>query len=163
MITNQRNLLTTETRTHEGRTFRVDVVFDESTSAPWDEYDTLGTVSDWTRDRKPAGSKVLNEDRGSFRYYDWAGAVAKARKEGMTGADAAEAVEREFTRLRRWCENDWCWVGVVVTPLTPDGDALDSMSDSLWGIESDADDHIDEVTRDLMYSLTKTLNEKEAA
>lgn len=149
-------ILNRKTVTRAGRTFRVDVVADECSRAPWLEMDTLGEVTEWTTFRKAAGQRVLNEDRGARRFYDFAGAVAKARREGLSGKDAAAAAEREFDWLRRWCNDQWHWVGVVVTPLTPDGDPLESQSDSLWGIESDAPAYLEEVTDDLINGLMPT-------
>jgi hypothetical protein len=46
----------------------------------------------------------------------------------------AYAVERDFERMRAWCNGDWQWIGVIVTVLDAEGEEVDNRS--LWGIES---------------------------
>jgi hypothetical protein len=143
-----------------GRRFRAEVVADECSRAPWDEMDTLGEVSDWRYGQNKApGEIIIARDRGSQRVYDWAGAVRKARAEGMTGDWAVRAVRAEFDYFRRWCNDDWRFVGVAVFPLTDRGDELRSYEESLWGIESDADEYIRSTARDLALSIVAQLNE----
>lgn len=155
----------THTIEHNGRTYQVAIVHDDCQRTPWEEEDGHGPVSEWRRrnyagyyDKAP-GEMLLCEDRGSARFYDFAEACRIARAEGWdakpygTGTkrqQAARAALADFDRLRRWCEGDWCYVGVIVSPLcdccgTPDGDR----AESLWGIESDAGDYLDEVAREL--------------
>ena len=64
---------------------------------------------------------------------------------------AAAAALADFDRLRRWCDNQWHYVGVIVESLDADEDVIDSAS--IWGIESDADDYLDEVAQDLAAEL----------
>lgn len=61
---------------------------------------------------------------------------------------AAAAAMADFERLRAWCADEWYWVGVTVELLDDFGDAMGE-TESLWGIESDADEHIGEVAREL--------------
>ena len=64
-----------------GRTFKVTIDRDDM-GPPWEEHDGHGPVSDWTtRDKRP-GEMVLHQDGRSRRYYDFAGAVVLARKDG---------------------------------------------------------------------------------
>jgi hypothetical protein len=68
-----------------------------------------------------------------------------------------EAVRRDFEQLRRWCDDQWHWVGLVVELLDADGDAVDGVSDSLWGMESDADDCLRETAREMAGGLAQGL------
>lgn len=127
-----------------GLTARVTVEYDHDAGTPWDNEDGHGPVSDWTRREKRAGERVLCDDRGARRYYDFAGAVAAARADGWDappyggtpGQRAARAAEADFARLRAWCRDDWQYVGLVVTVYVED---VELASASLWGIEPDSD------------------------
>lgn len=149
-----------DTFTHEGLEFTFDTSRDDCHGAPWDEEDGHGEVSDWTRRDKSPGEMILCEDRGAKRFYDFAGAVKTARKEGWDaapyggtqGEKAARAAMADFDRLRRWCSDDWQYVGVIVTCLDLPGNP----EASLWGIESDAGEYLAEVARDLADELIET-------
>lgn len=126
----------------DGRTARIEVIPDEHMGEPWKEHDGHGIVSEWTTRAKLPGELILASDRNSRRYYDFAESVKIARRDGW-GADgktpgerAAKATAEDYRRLRDWCEDRWCWVGVAVTVTKANGE-FDS--DSLWGIESDGD------------------------
>lgn len=127
-----------------GHTAMVRIIPDETMGAPWDENDGHGIVSEWTSRPKAPGELVLARDRDSFRYYDFASTVRIARKDGWGAPDsgrtvgerAALAAMQDFRRLRDWCNDEWCWIGVHVKVLSPDGT---EQEDSLWGIESDGD------------------------
>lgn len=134
----------------------VDLPYDEDHGPPWKESDCHGPVSDWTtRDKRP-GEWVLCTDRRSKRYYDHAEAVRIARRDGwgvaaderikleaklgrpMTkGELAAAAVMRDFDYLQGWCNDEWHWVGVVVTIFNAEDEEV--FEDSLWGIEDNTD------------------------
>jgi hypothetical protein len=64
-------------------------------------------------------------------------------------AYAAAAALADFDRLRRWCADDWCYVGVIVTLVDDDEDEMPEFSASVWGIESDASDYLEETAREL--------------
>ena len=68
-------------------------------------------------------------------------------------AYAAAAAMSDFKRLDAWCRDVWCYVGVVVTLCDENGDPVDGMDASLWGIESDAGDYLDEVARELAEEI----------
>ncbi len=137
----------------DGRLAKIDVASDDSMGLPWEEHDGHGIVSDWTRRAKAPGERILASDHGSFRYYDFAESVKLARRDGWSAGSslsiparqrAALAVEKDFQRLKEWCDGIWEWVGVTVT--------IGDKSDSLWGIESDGD-YWREVAADLINGL----------
>jgi hypothetical protein len=128
----------------DGFTVTARIERDDHSGPPWQEHDGHGPVSDWTSRAKRAGERVLIQDRGSYRYYDFAEAVRIARSggwdaepfgTGTAGERAARAAERDFRVLQAWCDDTWFWCGIVVTvsrenvQLTPDYGA------ALWGIE----------------------------
>jgi len=146
-----------------GKRYRVNTESDHL-GEPWKEHDGHGPVSEWTRRAKRPGERVLCEDRGSKRYYDAEEATKIAKRDGWDGPPyggtarqkAHRAVQADYDRLRRWCNGDWCWVGVVVTEIcTCDkGHEHDGESASLWGIESDAGgDYLEQVANELIDEL----------
>lgn len=130
---------------------------DFDATPPWVREDGHGEVSEWTYRDKKAGELTLTSERGSHRYYDFKSAVKLARRcgwgianppEGATKRQiAALAAREDFERLRRWCNDDWSYVGVVVT-VSAKGVELGFAS--LWGIESDAGDYLVEVANELL-------------
>ncbi len=151
--------------------FRLSLVADNSAGAPWKECDTMGSVSDWETRGKAPGELLLCEDRGSKRFYDFAGAMKANRQYYANGADCEKAVRADFEYLRRWCNDDWQYVGVVVELLDDEGDPIDGADASLWCVESDAEDYIrkelfGELVSDIeanLPGLRDTLRKKHAA
>ena len=142
--------------------YRVEIVADNDHGSPWEENDGHGPVSEWTQRGKEPGEYVLCEDRGSFRYYDFAEACRIARRDGWGSEPynvpgeskrerAARAALADFDHLRRWCAGDWHYVGVVVRPNG--ACRVCGPSASLWGIESESFDYMDDVARDLIEEL----------
>ena len=125
---------------------RVRIEPDDCMLEPWKEQDGHGPVSEWRRkDSKAPGERILCEDRGQALFYDFAAAVALARKDGWdtppyktgtAGECAARAAEADFDRLRRYCAGDWYYVSVGVE-LSLAGDVL--AMDWIGGVESDGD------------------------
>lgn len=149
-----------------GRTFKVSIEADEAHEAPWNDGDGRGIVSGWTTRAKEPGERVLQEDRRSRRYFDWAGTMRKAKAEGWnvepynegTKAQKAErAVQREFDRFRQWCSDQWSYVRVVVTLLegNEDDGYTEGESHSLRGLESDDTQGIAETARELAEELAR--------
>jgi hypothetical protein len=60
----------------------------------------------------------------------------------------AAAIEKDFERMRGWCNDGWCYIGVVVTVDNGEGKQA-----SLWGIESDCPNYIEEVKKELAEEL----------
>ena len=165
--------LDTRTIEQNGRKYLIEIEVDTDQEPPWQNEDGHGVVSEWTSRAKRPGERVLNKDRSSARYYDVQASMEIARRDGwgtpkfivdvyecingkpMTKRQqAAAAVEADYQRLRAWCDDEWHYIGVIVTPLTDEGDELRSQSQSLWGIESDCgQQYIDEVVADLISQI----------
>jgi hypothetical protein len=146
--------------TVDGRRFRLEIRRDDDMGEPWKEHDGHGVVSEWTGRKKKPGERVLHEDRRSYRYYDVQASIERAFKDwvgtelvidGKTrGQRAAAAVEADFERLRRWCNDDWYWVYLKVTLL--DGRNKGEF-ETLGGVESDAEAYISESAHELAGEL----------
>jgi len=154
----------TETLTVGGTNYRVNYSYD-SDSSPLDD-DGHGIVSEWeNRDKKP-GELILNSDRSSKRFYDFAGSMAKARAEGwgisgdVTGLSKGEILQRavmaDYEYLRGWCNDDWHYVLLQVYPLTVDGDELKSKSEYLGGIDSTDDEYLKSMALELISEIEVT-------
>lgn len=138
---------------HNGREFTARVCVDEDMGAPWAEHDFHGVISEYTSRAKRPGERVLCEDRGYKRFYDVQESMRKAMRDGwgrhidgQTKRQAtAAAVDADFERMRGWCNDEWCWVGVSVTATGEE----DNYSNALWGIESDSPEYHKEVAREL--------------
>lgn len=138
----------------EGVQFRADLVADECASAPWENSDCYGEVSDWLHRDKSCSERILVSNRGCKRFYDHAASVLKFRGQGCyTAEEAHEIALADFKRLRDWCNDRWFYVGVVVTLLDDFGDEISDCSDSLWGIESDCSEYHREVASELAGGL----------
>jgi len=152
-----------DTFEHGGINFRVTIEHDPDAGNPWDNDCGVGIVSEWARREKRPGEAILCSDRGSKRFYDIQASMKKARADGWNaepytgtvGECAARAVARDFERLRAWFNDQWRYVYVMVETLDDEGDAIDSAS--LCGIESDADDYIEETANELAAELLANL------
>jgi hypothetical protein len=141
---------------HKGRRFRVHIERDEHHEPPWESNDGHGPVRASSAANKRPGERVLYKDRHTHWYYDWQAATKLARKDGWNVApfDVPNRIERavqaDFDYLRRWCNNDWWYVGVCVELLNSEGMPItDKYEAALWGIESDIDDYIEQVALEL--------------
>jgi hypothetical protein len=162
-----------DTFEHAGAEFRVTHEHDGQNGAPW-EGEGHGAVSEWIRGyvETPRDCWVLVSERGAKRFYNWRETLelAKAESWGMEPAGVAQlaqrlgrtptprdirkaAVRADFEFLQGYCEGAWHYVGVIVELLDKDGEATGE-ANSLWGIESNADDYLDEVARDLAREIT---------
>lgn len=125
---------------------RVKCSRDDMMGEPWKEHDGHGPVSDWrAKDSKRAGERILCEDRGMARFYDFAAAVKLAKadgwdalpyKTGTAGERAVRAVEKDMQYLADWCADRWCWV-YVVAEVSRNGAVIGQ--ESCGGIESEGD------------------------
>lgn len=153
--------------THRGVNFKVEHAHDDSHEAPWISDDGRGVVLDYLTDEQAENDGAMElyrelDSQGRY-HFDQRATLDKARAEGWglapqdlqrlgirLGHDptpeeiTAEAVEAEYRYLRGWAQDDWSYIGVVVT--IPDFGGLRA---SLWGIESNAGVYLDEVAREL--------------
>ena len=168
-MTIKRTIYDGDTIEVDGRSFTVTFPTDDFGRKPWEDGDGVGIVSDWirsTRRGKAPGERILHTDDHYRRYYDFGATLQKAKRDGwgLTEADttkltaklgrapskaeiAVEAVEHDFERMRQWCNDQWRYVGVVVT------DDETGAQDSLWGVESDCDEYLAETARELAQGL----------
>jgi hypothetical protein len=119
---------------------------DSDCGTPWENSDGHGAVTDWERRDKAPGELILAGSRGdSCRFYDFAGAVALAKRDawGVAGGRqpretaaqyAARAAMADYESLKEWCDDEWHYIGIVLS-ASRNGIALDDCAASLWGIE----------------------------
>ena len=150
-----------DTFDHKGYRFRYRCEIDEDMQEPWKEHDGHGIISEWTTRGKAPGERILATDRSSHRYYDVAGTLQLARKDGWgitrpgTKGDqrtdyeplpgeskrayTARAVEHDFERMRDWCDDKWHWCYISVTLLDKQGEET-TEREGLGGIDGDDQD-----------------------
>lgn len=142
-----------------GLTATVRIERDEDMGPPWEENDCYGKVSKWERRDKRAGERILCESHGAKRFYDYAGAIQTAKKEGWDappfktgtkGEQAVRAVERDFEHLQDWCEDRWHYAYVIVT--LRDAKGKEAGVDSLGGVE-DSDGYDREQAAEMLNQL----------
>lgn len=132
-------------------TFSVTFEDDTDTGAPWELCDGLGVVTDWEYRNKRPGELILNESHGSKRFFDFAETCRIALRDGWDAhpynegnetkrQQAAKAARANYEYLRAWCNDEWRYVGVIVTLLDDNGEPTE-VSDSLWGVETWGDYH----------------------
>lgn len=153
-----------ETLTVGGTDYRVNYSYDEDMS-PFDD-DGRGIVTEWENRDKHPGELILISDGRSKRFYDFAGSMVKARRDGwgvsgnVTGLSKGEILQRavmaDYGYLRAWCRDDWHYVVLQVYPLTVDGDELISKSVYLGGIESSDDAHLKASALELISEIEAT-------
>ena len=109
------------------------------TLVPLGEHDGHGPVSEWTsRDKRP-GERLLCSDRSSKRFYNFAEATRIAKRDGWglhpdaiaklaagmgrqpTRKNRGGCRENDFEHLRAWANDEWHWIGVIVTLADADG------------------------------------------
>ena len=158
----------TETITHAGLQFHVELPADNDHGAPWVEEDGHGPVREGSRGyhgpvKRPGEWVLSGGGRNERTYlYDMRAAVALARADGWgsrtapegatAGQIAAAAAREDFENLRRFCAGQWEYIGVVVTEIRPDG--TEGENASLWGIE-DEGDYWREVARELAEEIAR--------
>lgn len=131
--------------------WKINVEFqrDEDTGAPWKECDGHGKVYETRYREDHMDDWELNSERGWYRYYDWKDTLPIAIRErwdaapyhtGTKHEQAMRAMKADCEYLRRWCQDDWWYVGMIVTLL--DENDKDIAEDSCWGYESDCIDYL---------------------
>lgn len=158
----------TERLTQHGVEYVIEWIYDTGCDAPWERSDCHGVVSDWeNRTTKRPGELILSTHRGYCRFYDVQASMRLAREVwGFdTGEQAAAAVRLDYDYLRRWCDNQWHYCGILVTRVCDCCGGKSKFSDSLWGIEDDginsAGYHAS-VIQDLIGNIEYQMNNKKA-
>ncbi len=182
-----------------GHRFRINYPQDTDHEAPWEDGDGRGIVSDITsRDKRPGERVLFKDHHHNKRYFDWAGTIAKAKEEGWglgekklaaleaklgkpptRGQIIETAVQSEFDHFRTWLNDDWYYVGIVVTLLSQDGEGRYSDTEeytpndyghAVWGFESndpdlymETDSMIDAYVEELAKAKIKEDAERERA
>lgn len=160
-----------DTFEHEGFWFKVKFEADNDSGPPWSESDGHGPVREISRcmhdkPSKRPGERFLNNDPGDDRItlwaYDWKEACRLAKKDGWNTEpfDAPNRIERavqaDFDLLAGWVNDEWQYVGVIVTLMEHDdyeelveyeGEEFSSRH-SLWGVES-CGDYASEVAKEI--------------
>jgi len=154
----------------QGYSVRICVEADQYADPPWDMSDGHGPVSDWRpKESKRPGERVLCEDHGHARFYDFAAAVKIARRDGWgtrgdggltKGAKAAYAVERDFEFLRGWCRDDWRYI-VVGVEVSRNGAVLET--DYCGGIEDCGDYWREHAAVHARYVIERDIKARRAA
>lgn len=166
-----------DTFEHAGCKFRFRTEHDDSHGAPWEEEDGHGPVSEYkywregqgVKPPKRAGERILFWDRGTYRTYDVQVAMTVAKADGWdaepyggtAGERAARAVAADFKRLSDWCNDLWSYVGVIVELLDDNGDTMGETA-SLWGIESDCHEYLEEVAHELADEIIASIKSRAA-
>ena len=143
-------------------TFGVKFEYDADLGKPWENSDCHGVVSDWVSRDKLPGELVLNSGRSGKRFYDFAETCKIALRDGWDCAplndgteskrqQAAKAARNDFEYIREWCNDQWSYVGVIVTLLDEHGNETE-VTDSLWGVE-DRDGHHETTAREIADEL----------
>lgn len=138
----------TDTIERDGYTFRVEHFHDTDNGAPWENEDGHGPVTGWeSRDKRP-GELVLNSDCGSKRFYDYAEACRIALRDAWGARDAVDgmskrqiaalAAREDYEHMRAWCNDEWSYIGVVVTLLDVEGNKTTADA-SVWGVDDNGD------------------------
>ena len=153
----------------DGFTLTFTSEYDTGHGAPWDEECGHGPVTDWVRREKRAGELLLCSDGILKRFYDFAGAMAIAKRDGWglspdalaaltrklghaptKGQLAEAAVLADFHNLEGWANDRWHYIGVIVTLRNPEGEEVEA--ESLWGVE-DSGDYYQDVAEELAEEL----------
>lgn len=167
-----------ETYEYRGHAIRIDIHHDEHMGPPWEEHDGHGIVSDWEhRDKRP-GEWILYSDGRSKRFYDVTETLKRAKADGWglgeeenakltkrlghkpTNKEViAESVRQDFEYLRRWCNDDWVWLGYTTEIETPEGNTVSG--DSCWGFD-DREYMLSEAKGQAEFTIDKLIKDKEA-
>lgn len=135
-----------------GWKIKVAFQYDQDSGPPWKDCDGMGVIEECCYRPGEYGEYddwILNSDRGWYRYYDWKATLPEAMRDGWntkpynfhsTHEQAMAAMRSTYEFLRRWCNDDWWYVGMIVTLLDENDDELDE--ESCWGYESESIDYL---------------------
>ena len=149
----------------DGFTVTARIEHDSDTGPPWKEHDGHGVVSEWRpKNSKRPSERILNEDRGSCRFYDWAASIEIAKRdgwgappygEGTKGEQAERAVQRDFESMKAWGNDEWQWCCIVLS-VSKYGIEVEEYAACLCGIEmnhpgnENGNDYLTDVANELL-------------
>lgn len=160
----------------DGITVKVEYHYDGDHEPPWESEDGHGPVrkslkphNEYHSDKKPWERPLNQAGRNEYQfYYDQREACKMARRDGWNAEpydapnQVARAVESDFQFLRKFLNDDWHYVGVVVKIEDEEGEEL--AEDSCGGYESLNDYHktsAKEMAEALVAGYKKELAEKQ--
>lgn len=134
--------------------------YDDTHETPWDWDDCHGVVIP-LRGRCSLEDWQLDWTMGDCDgwLYDRDASLAKAIKEGWNAppyhepGGAMRAVKADFDYLRRWCNDDWRYVGLIVELYDEDERLIDEHS--CWGYESFSMDYLCAEARSWVASMIR--------
>lgn len=167
--------MTIKTIIKDGRTFRFDVQQEDDLDHPhpWNAEEGHGPVSEWSSRKKKPGEWVLEVDGRQRRFYDFSAAVEIAKRDGwglpeeeladwIRSRDgdrpskamiARRAVEKDFDHLKAFCDDEWTYMGVIVTLLDGEDDTPTKVSAMRWGLETSVPNIVDDTAQELVDEL----------
>jgi hypothetical protein len=140
----------------QGYSVKVEFQRDNEGRAPYEESDGHGVV---VRERSRREGEhweawLLYSERHTYIYYDYEQTLPRAIKDGWNTspfndglderAKAYKAMRADYEFLRRWFNDDWWYVGLIVT-LYKDGTEI--AEESVWGIDSDSIGYLADTAR----------------
>lgn len=157
-----RDAYTQRTTLPNGWYYDIEVAYDNDAAAPWERCDGHGVVTGWQSRDEYKDEWVLNSERYSYRYYDFKASLALSLKDGWDAPpyaqgskleQAVRAVRADYEYLRRWCNDDWWYVGIIVTLYDEQDVEIDS--ESCWGYDSDSTTFLTSEARDWVAGMIK--------
>jgi hypothetical protein len=155
--TKKANILDKTVGYDNGFSIQVDVTQDEFMGEPWKEHDGHGIVRKSRSEHKNPGERVLvpgyfydiQESIKIAKRDDWGcehgihtvnhsdGTYSYSTTHKTKGERAACAVQQDFDYCQGYVNDNWTWVGVIVTLCYTDeeGDMEELGSDSIGGID----------------------------
>ncbi len=154
-----------------GFKFRVNIENDNDHCPPWEDDEGAGVVTDWVNRSKRPHELLLNANSRVKRFFDVKATTEKANEQGwgLTEEKRAElreklgkeptrkqviakAVDLEYKHLKAYCDDDWYYVGVIVTQIFTGKEKLD-YANACWGFESKDEQGIKECAEDFMNQV----------
>lgn len=151
----------------DGITLRYFYTYDDSSGDPWEEDEQIKGCVKRTDDPPEPWERILSSEMCGYRrenlIFDGRQYVEIAIKEGgCSKAQAAEQLEQAFDRCRKWCNNEWHYVGVTVRAYDEDDEDITprDVIDSIWHIENDDIAYMHEVGNEIADEIMATLPPK---
>lgn len=141
-----------------GNGFTASVYVDETADGPWDS--ECGHIDVEYFDREiPRGYTTLNTYGRGYYAFNTRAAILKASREkwARKSADRWAAIKADARRMAEYINGDWCYLGVSVH------NGEDDFSHALWGIESDCEDYVIEVAKELLSQIEAEEQQRIAA